>query len=120
MMAASPTLNCRTEVINIVKSLIPTICLVYPFTMTQKGMINTKLDNKDMKMTAPPFRFRAAITSCRYRVYDESTASRDLFASDTFLSLLHIQAELGCVQKYAKYRMSKRGKPAHPNSAVPL
>src|SRR5260363_21858 len=53
---------------NIVKSLIPTICLVYPFTMTQKGMINTKLDNKDMKMTAPPFRFRAAITSCRYRV----------------------------------------------------
>src|SRR5260363_155452 len=43
MMAASPTLNCRTEVINIVKSLSPTICLVYPFTMTQKGMINTKL-----------------------------------------------------------------------------
>src|SRR5260363_290775 len=51
MMAASPTLNCRTEVINIVKSLIPTICLVYPFTMTQKGMINTKLDNKDMFMS---------------------------------------------------------------------
>src|SRR5260363_331966 len=103
MMAASPTLNCRTEVINIVKSLIPTICLVYPFTMTQKGMINTKLDNKDMKMTARHFAFELRSRHADIGCNDESTASRDLFASDTFLSLLHIQAELGCVQKYAKY-----------------